>query len=100
LVRVLWLVEREDTDLNRTAQLNEIGRTLRECLALAQRSPETLGYRAAVNRSADAVDKLAVMAWPAEIAELVRVARIRVKGVAPRKLDARDQKKAAVVGRG
>jgi hypothetical protein len=50
LVRVLWLIEREDTDLDRTAQLTEIGRTLRECLALAQRSPETLGYRAAVSR--------------------------------------------------
>lgn len=100
LVRVLWLVEREDTDLDRTAQLTEIGRTLRECLALAQRSPETLGYRAAVSRSADAVDKLAVMVWPAEIAELVRVARVRVKGVGPRKLDGRDQKKAAIVGRG
>jgi hypothetical protein len=40
------------------------------------------------------------MPWPAEIAELVRVARVRVKGVGPRKLDARDRKKAAIVGRG
>ena len=100
LVRLLFAVEREGIDITRTAQLTEIGRTLGECLELAQRDPETLGYRAAVHRSREAVDQLAAMAWPAEIAEVVRVAQSRLKGVEARKLDARDQKKAAMVGRG
>ena len=96
LVRLLFAVEREGTDITRAAQLTEIGTTLRECLDLAHmRSPETLGYRAAVTRSGEAMDRLAWMDWPADVAKLVRVAQARVKGVEPRKLDQRDQKKAA-----
>ena len=101
LVRLLFAVEREGIDITRAAQLTEIGTTLGECLELARgRESETLGYRAAVHRSREAVDQLAAMAWPAEIAEVVRVAQSRLKGVEARKLDARDQKKAGTVGRG
>ena len=100
LVRLLFAIEREGTDITRAADLTDIGRTLGECLGLAQRSPETLGYRAAVHRSCDAVNKLAAMDWPAEIAEVVRVAQVRVKDQQDRKLDRRDEKKAAVQGRG
>ena len=94
LVRLLFAVEREGEDITRNTQLTEIGRTLAECLSLAQRAPETLGYRAAVTRSQEAVDKLAAMEWPADVAEVVRVAVSRVRGRQDRKLDARDQKKA------
>ena len=100
LIRLLFSVEREGTDITRAAQLTEIGMTLRDCLGLAMRAPETLGYRAAVTRSRETVDRLAAMDWPADVAEVVRVAQARVRGVVPRKLDARDQKKAATMGRG
>ena len=100
LVRLLFSIEREGTDITRAAHLTEIGTTFRDCLGLARRDPETLGYRAAVSRAHDAADRLAAMDWPAHVAEVVRVAQARVKGVEPRKLDARDQKKAASVGRG
>lgn len=100
LVRVLFALERDGTDMTRTAQLVEIGKTLAECLGLAMRDPETLGYRAAVTRSCDAVDKLAAMEWPADVAEVRRLARDRVKGVELKKADARDVKRKAVAVRG
>jgi DNA-binding NtrC family response regulator len=57
------------------------------------RSPSASAWRSEVpQRSADAVDKLAAMAWPADVTELVRVAQSRVKGTERRKLDVRDQK--------
>jgi Zn ribbon nucleic-acid-binding protein len=102
-VRLLFAIEREGTDLDRMKLLTEVGKTLVECLEVGHHHrdrPETLGYRAAVNRSADAVDKLAAMAWPAHVGEFVRVAQSRVKGAEARKLDARDAKKAVTVGRG
>lgn len=65
LVRTLFAVEREGTDITRTAQLTEIGRTLAECLMLTHgRAPDTLGYRAAVHRSREAVDALATLLAP------------------------------------
>ncbi len=42
-VRRRFSIKREDTDIARTADLTEIGRTLAECLGLGQRSPEALG---------------------------------------------------------
>ena len=103
LVHLLFALERDGIDVTRAADLVEIGRTLAECLKMgidmADRQ-ETLGYRAAVGRGADAADKLAAMKWSAKIAELVRAAQARVKGNQPRREDAQGAKRAAVARRG
>lgn len=100
LVRLLFAVEREGTDLDRAALLTEIGTTLGQCLEMGRLRPETLGYRAAVSRSAEAMDRLVTLTWPADVAELVRRARDRVCGVQRRADDEREEKrKAAMVRR-
>jgi hypothetical protein len=101
LVRLLWAVEREGTDLDRTKLLTEVGKTLGECLEMGARYlPESLAYRAAVSRSAEAMDKLAAVPWSADLAEVVRRAKDRVHGVKLRAEDERDAKRRAVAARG
>jgi hypothetical protein len=100
LVRLLFAVEREGTDLDRATLLTEVGKTLGECLGMGHLSPESLGYRAAVSRSAEAMDRLAAVAWPADVAEVVGRARDRVRGVRPRAEDERDVKHKVAAVRG
>lgn len=95
LVRLLFVVEREGTDFDRATLLAEVGKILGECLEMGYLSPESLGYRAAVSRSAEAMDRLAAAAWPADVAEVVRRARDRVRGVQARREDERDGKRRA-----
>jgi hypothetical protein len=52
-----------------------------------------------VSRSADAVDKLAAMTWPADVAEVVRAAQARVKGARAKAEDERDVKRQAAEAR-
>ncbi len=103
LVRLLFALEREGTDVTRTATLTNVGTTLADCLRLGTNMrdrPDTVGYRAAMHRSWDAVDKLAAMEWPAHLAELVRHAQSRVKGTQPAKETDRDVKRRALAARG
>lgn len=100
LVRLLWAVEREGTDLDRATLLTEVGKTLGECLGMGHLSPESLGDRAAVSRSAEAIDRLATATWSADVAELVRMAQAQVKGAQLKKDGERDLKRKAVAARG
>jgi hypothetical protein len=103
VMRLLFALERDGIDITRPAELTDIGQTLGQCLKMgidmADRQ-ETLGYRAAVSRSAEAMDKLLAMGWPAEVAEVVRVAQGRVMGEQPRREDERDHKRKVREGRG
>lgn len=102
LVRLLFALEREGIDITRVAAVTEIGTTLGQCLKLgidASDRQETLGYRAAVSRSADAMDQLVAMGWPADVGEVVRVAQGRVKGGRGKVEGERDHKRKAREGR-
>lgn len=101
LVRVLWAVERDgEADVARLKSLSQIGAKLRETLDLGRLREETLGYRAAVLRSWEAVDALASLTWPAEVAELVRKTQTRVRaGAMPGYALARDDRKQGEAAR-
>lgn len=82
LVRLLWLGEHgdafspEDEDaladhLYRINLLTEVGKTLRRCLELGRSNPESVGGRAAIHGSAEAMDALAA-AFPIELVDLAR----------------------------
>jgi hypothetical protein len=100
LVRMLFAVERDGTDLDRPAALVEIGNKLVLSLDLGRWRRDSLGHRAAVNHATEAVDRLAAMTWPGEVAEVVRIAQARVVGARLRKDDERDAKRKAVAARG
>lgn len=109
LVRLLWALDREsggasEADFNDHLQrmnlLTAVGKTLSECLAMGQLSPETLGYRAAVSRSMDAMEKLAGAPWDDLTGPLVRLARDRVCGALPVKKTEREARRQASAARG
>lgn len=98
-VRLLWIVERAGVDLDRLKALTEIGETLVQCLKLGRLRPESLGYKGALNRSADAMDRLAAPARSADVAEVVRGARCRVVGAETKREDERDARRKAADAR-
>jgi hypothetical protein len=99
LVRLLWAVEKErsfgpdedalDAHLQRMNLLTETGKTLARCLDLGRRGPDTVGGRAALWQSTEAMDAL-VAALPDP---LVRIAHARVVGRRPPKETVRDEKR-------
>jgi hypothetical protein len=93
LVRFLFAVERDGTDLDRSAALVAIGEELVLTLKLGRGQPDSLAYRAAVSHAVQAMDKLASMKWEGDVLEMVRVAQWRVRGAAPRREDERDHKR-------
>jgi hypothetical protein len=95
LVRLLFAVEREGIDIDRTTLLAEVGTTLGQCLEMGHLRPESLGYRAAVDRSAAAMERLVAVTWSADVAELVRHARDRVCGVRPPNEGEREERRKA-----
>ena len=100
LVRLLCADEREGTDHDRATLLTELGTTLGQCLGMGHLSPESLGYRAAVDRSAAAMEQLVAARWSADVAELVRHARDRVCGVRlPNEGEREERRKAGAVRR-
>jgi hypothetical protein len=113
LIRLLWAVESAsgggtgegdfDAHLRQMNLLTETGRTLVECLGMGHHHrdrPETLGYRAAVNRSEEAMVKLAEAPWGDVAGHLVRLARDRVCGAVAAKETDRDAKRKVREGRG
>ncbi len=78
LVRLLFMMECDGTDLDRPAALVDIGQELVLALDLGRCGRDSLGYGAGVNRAVNVMDKLAAMTWPSEVAALVRVAYARV----------------------
>ena len=80
LVRLLWRLDADGIDFGRQADLAEIGKTLGETLTLGRGRPDTVGYRAAIVRADEAMDRLVGLGWSGDAAELVRLARARVYG--------------------
>ncbi len=99
LVRLLWLVERDGEDLDRTKTLTEAGKLLSAALKMSLLRPESLGYKASVPRALDGVALLPSLQWPADVAEVVRKAGERVRTSTGMRQDERDAKRAAMAKR-
>lgn len=99
LVRLLWLVERDGVDLDRTTTLTEAGKLLRMALEMSRLRQESLGYKASLPRAIDGVNLLASLEWPADVAEVVRAAGDRVRAAAGKREEERDAKRAAMAKR-
>ena len=100
LVRLLWAVERDGIDIDRTRTLTEAGELLLLSLHLSRSSVDSLGHRAAGPRALDAIAKLSSIPWPADVAEVVRMACGRVTGETSKREDKRDAKRRSVAARG
>lgn len=106
LVRLLWLDEQDgetgpgedslDAHLRRMNVLTEVGKSLRRCLELGRGSPDTIGHRAAIHGSTEAMDAL-LAAFPIE---LVRLAHKRVVSWRPAPPTEAMLKKRARMARG
>jgi len=99
LVRLLWLVERDGEDLDRTKTLTEAGKLLSAALEMSLLRPESLGYKASLPRALDGVDLLVSLQWPADVAEVVRKAGERVRAATGKREEERDAKRAALAKR-
>ena len=100
LVRLLWAVERDGVDIDRTKTLTEAGELLVLSLQLSRSSVDSLGHRAAGPRALDAIAKLTSIEWSADVAEVVRMACGRVTGETSKLPDARDAKRRSHAARG
>jgi hypothetical protein len=99
-VRLPWVIENDAGDLDRMKAITDAGEMLVRALDLGRCRPESLGYRAALMWSENAMDQLTALEWSPEYGALVHLASQRVRGTKPRADDKRDLKRKATAARG